>query len=162
MSTQSSISAPSPVAPEKGPFRFLGLPTLIHAAAQATNGAYGLVEHPSVPPGFASPYHVHHREDEAFYVIEGEMAVVLNGQWKHFGPGAYVFGPRGVPHGFKIVGESPARILILCAPAGFENFVLELAQPLDVPPAPPDMEKMIAAAAGAGIDILGPLPEEPA
>ena len=160
MSTQSPASLP--VTAEKGAFRFLGLPTLIHASAQATNGVFGLIEHPSMLPGFASPYHVHHREDEAFYVIEGELAVILNGQWKRFGPGAYVFGPRGIPHGFKIVGESPARILILCAPGGFENFVLELAQPLDGPPSPPDMQKLIAAAARAGIDILGPLPEEPA
>ena len=162
MSTQSQIEVSSPAALESGAFQFLGLPTLIHASAQATNGAYGLVEHPLIPPGFASPYHVHHREDEAFYVIEGELAVILNGQWKRFGPGAYVFGPRGIPHGFKIVGESPARILILCAPGGFENFVLELAQPLDDPPAPPDMQKLIAAAARAGIDILGPLPGEAA
>lgn len=60
------------------------------------------------------------------------------------------------------MGDAPARMLILCAPGGFENFVLELAQPLDDPPAPPDMQKLIAAAARAGIDILGPLPDEPA
>jgi len=130
MNTQPSISAPSPVVPENGAFRFLGLSTLIHAAAQATNGAYGLVEHPSVPPGFASPYHVHHREDEAFYVIEGELAVILNGQWKHFGPGAYVFGPRGIPHGFCPVGEKPVRMLIAFTPAGkMEGFFRETAVP---------------------------------
>jgi len=160
MSTQSPIEVSSPAAPENGAFRFLGLRTLIHASARSTNGAYGLVEHPSMAPGFASPYHVHHREDESFYVIEGEVAFILNGTWRRVGPGAYVYGPREIPHGFKIVGDAPARILILCTPAGFENFVLEMAQPLDEPPAPPDMPKLIAAASRAGIDILGPLPEE--
>lgn len=162
MSTQSPIEVPLPATLEHGAFRFLGLPTLIHASAQLTDGAYGLVEHPSMHPGFATPYHLHHREDEAFYIIEGEVAFILNGQWKRVGPGAYVYGPREIPHGFKIVGDTPARMLILCAPGGFENFVLELAQPLDDPPAPPDMQKLIAAAARAGIDILGPLPEETA
>lgn len=162
MSTQSPIEVSLPAAVEHRAFRFLGLPTLIHASGQLTKGAYGLVEHPSMHPGFATPYHVHHREDEAFYVIEGEVAFVLNGEWKRVGPGAYVYGPREIPHGFKVVGDAPARMLILCAPAGFENFVLELGQPLDDPPAPPDMQKLVAAAARAGIDILGPLPEEPA
>jgi quercetin dioxygenase-like cupin family protein len=161
MDTHSPIEVSSPAALQNGAFRFLGLPTLIHASAQITSGAYGLVEHPSMFPGFATPYHLHHREDEAFYVIEGEVAFILNGQWKRVGPGAYVYGPREIPHGFKIVGDTPARMLILCAPGGFENFVLELAQPLDDSPAPPDMQKLIAAAARAGIDILGPLPEEP-
>ncbi len=161
MSAQFPTEMPSPVNPENPAFRFLGLPTLIHASAQSTNGAFGFVEHPSMHPGFATPYHVHHREDESFYVIEGEVAFVLNGAWKRGGPGAYVCGPREIPHGFKVVGDSPARMLILCAPGGFENFVLELGQPLAAPPSPPDMQKLVAAAARYGIDILGPLPEEP-
>ena len=162
MSTQSPIEVFSPAAAETSAFRFLGLPTLIHASSKTANGAFGLVENSSMPPGFASPYHVHHREDESFYVIEGEVAFILNGAWKRVGPGAFAYGPREIPHGFKVVGDAPARILILCTPAGFENFVLEMARPLDEPPAPPDMQKLIAAAARAGIDILGPLPEEPA
>lgn len=162
MSTQSPIAALSPVTLEDGAIRFLGLSTYIHASAKATNGAFGLVEHPSMDPGFATPYHVHHREDESFYIIEGEVAFILNGEWKRVGPGAFVHGPREIPHGFKIVGDAPARMLIFCTPGGFENFVLELGQPLAEPPAPPDMPKLIAAAARAGIDILGPLPEEPA
>lgn len=162
MSTQSSIEVSSPAALENGAFRFLGLPTLIHASSKSTNGTHGFVEHTSMPPGFATPYHVHHREDESFYVIEGEAAFILDGAWKRVGAGAFVYGPREIPHGFKIVGDAPARMLILCTPGGFEDFVLEMAQPLGDPPAPPDMQKLIAAAARAGIDILGPLPEEPA
>ncbi|HEV2322674.1 MAG TPA: cupin domain-containing protein [Terracidiphilus sp.] len=161
MSIESPIEVSSPVTLENGAFRFLGLTTLIHASAKTTTGAFGLVEHPSMHPGFATPYHVHHREDEAFYIIEGEVAVILNGAWKRFGPGAYVYGPREIPHGFKVVGKVPARMLVFCTPGGFENFVLGLGQPLDDPPAPPDMSKLIAAAARAGIDILGPLPEDP-
>lgn len=143
-------------------FQFLAIPTLIRATAASTNGSFGLVEQWSIAPGFASPYHTHHREDEAFYVLEGEVAFVCDGKWMRGGPGAYVFGPREIPHGFKAIGDKPARMLLLCAPGGFESFVLELGQPADAAPGPPDMAKLIEVAARYHIDILGPLPQEPA
>jgi quercetin dioxygenase-like cupin family protein len=139
-------------------FRFLGLPTLMRSTSETTNGAFGLMEHWSMPPGFASPYHVHHLEDEAFYVLEGEIAFVCDGKWIKGGPGAYVFGPREIPHGFKVIGTTPARMLLMCAPAGFERFILELSEDLTSPAAPPDMAKLVALAAKYKIDILGPLP----
>ena len=147
---------------EDAAFRFLGLPSLMRSTSETTNGAFGLMEHWSMPPGFASPYHRHHREDEAFYVLEGEMAFVCDGKWIKGGPGAYVFGPREIPHGFKVIGSQPARMLLMCAPGGFEGFVLEQAQDLNAPPEPPDMAKLMTLAAKYGIDILGPLPEETA
>ena len=144
------------------PFRFLGLPTAIRATGETTNGAFGLVENWMIPPGFASPYHTHHNEDEAFYVLEGEVAFVCGGKWLSAGPGTYVYGPREIPHGFKVVGSTPAGMLLLCAPAGFERFVRELSAPMDAVPAPPDMAALVATAAKYHIDILGPLPEQPA
>ena len=72
---------------DDSPFRFLGLPTIVRATAQTTNGAFGLIEN-WMPPGFASPYHIHHLEDEAFYVLEGEIAFVCGGKWMAAGPGA--------------------------------------------------------------------------
>jgi mannose-6-phosphate isomerase-like protein (cupin superfamily) len=146
------------------PFRFLGLPTVMRATGQTTNGAFGLIEHLMMPPGFASPYHVHSREDESFYVLEGEMAFVCDGTWMTAGPGTFVFGPRNLPHGFKVLGTEPARMLLLCTPGGFEHFVMDLSEPEPapgVPPSPPDMAKLVQAAARYGIDILGPLPEQP-
>ena len=89
-----------------------------------------------IPPGWASPYHVHHLEDEAFYILEGEVAFVCDGKWIKAGPGAYVFGPREIPHGFKIESAVPARMLVLCAPSGFEHFVLEMSEPAADPPSP--------------------------
>jgi quercetin dioxygenase-like cupin family protein len=142
-------------------FRFLGIPTLMRSTGETTNGAFGLMEQWMIPPGFASPYHVHHLEDEAFYVLEGEIAFVCDGKWIKTGPGAYIFGPREIPHGFKAIGTAPARMLLLCAPAGFERFVLEMSEDFTSPPAPPDMTKLISLAAKYKIDILGPLPEEP-
>lgn len=143
-------------------FRFLGIPTVVLASGQLTQNSFGLVEHLAAEPGFASPLHVHTREDESFYIISGETAFVLDGKWHRATAGAFVYGPRNIPHGFKIIGDKPCRLLILAAPSGFEQFVLELATPLDAPPAPPDIEKLVATAATYGIQILGPLPDSPA
>jgi ketosteroid isomerase-like protein/quercetin dioxygenase-like cupin family protein len=143
---------------EEPPIYFLGLPTILRATAQTTNGAFGLVEN-LMPPAFASPYHTHHLEDEAFYVLEGEMAFVCDGHWTIAGPGTYVFGPRNIPHGFKVLGDAPARMLLLCTPGGFDQFVVEMSEPT---PAPPDMAKLMAVAAKYRVDILGPLPEQSA
>lgn len=145
---------------EDSVFRFLGQPTVMRSTGETTNGAFGLMEHWNMPVGFASPYHTHHREDEAFYVLEGEMAFFCDGKWQRGGPGTWVFGPRELAHGFKVVGSSPARMLLMCSPAGFEHFVLELGVPFnDV--TPPDMQKLMQLAAQYHIDIHGPLPDEP-
>jgi quercetin dioxygenase-like cupin family protein len=140
---------------DEPPVYFLGLPTIVRATRQTTNGGFGLIEHLMLPPGFASPYHTHRLEDEAFYLLEGEMAFVCDGRWTVAGPGTYVFGPRNIPHGFKVVGNAPARMLLLCSPGGFEQFLVELSEPT---PTPPDMAKLVAAAAKYQVDIHGPLP----
>src|SRR5579863_2284867 len=81
MSTQAAAATMHLNTREDSAFRFLGLPTLIRSTAESTGGAFGLIEHWSLPPGFASPYHTHSREDEAFYVLEGEMAFIYDGAW---------------------------------------------------------------------------------
>ena len=85
------------------------------------------------------------------------MAFVCDGQWTQAKAGTFVFGPRNIPHGFKVLGDKPARLLLLCAPGGFEQFVLDMSEPA---PAPPDMAKLMAVAAKYQIDIHGPLPEQ--
>lgn len=142
-------------------FRFLGVPTVMQATGETTNGGFGLIESSMMPPGFGSPYHTHHREDEAFYVLQGEVAFVLDGDWKVAGAGEYVFGPREIPHGFQVVGSAPASLLLLCSPAGFEHFVLDQATEMTEPVTPPDMPRMMELAGQYGIDIHGPLPEMP-
>jgi len=142
------------------PFQFLGVPTLLRATADTTNGAFGLIEHPMMPPGFGSPYHVHHREDESFYVLQGRVAFVCDGKWLTAGPGDFVFGPRNIPHGFKVTGTTPAQMLVLVSPGGFERFTKDLSEPAGTSPSPPDITKLEAVAANYGVEILGPLPEE--
>jgi quercetin dioxygenase-like cupin family protein len=115
-----------------------------------------------MPAGFASPYHMHRNEDESFYVVEGEMTFYVGEERVKAGAGAFVYGPRGVPHGFEVEGTAPARILLQNYPAGFEGFPVEVGEPakeLTLPPAePPDMERLMAIAAKYDIEILGPLP----
>ena len=154
---------PQLLAKDQGkPLWFLGSLTFVKATGDTTAGAFGLIGQ-LMPVGFATPYQVHHNEDEAFYVLEGELQFNVDGSKLTVGPGGYLFGPREVPHGFRVVGTAPARSLVLNAPAGFEQFVLEMGDPateLVIPaPAPPNMGKLIALAAKRRIDILGPLPE---
>jgi hypothetical protein len=119
-----------------------------------------VIEH-LAPRGSGSPLHVHHNEDEWFYVIEGELTFWVGGQVTIAPAGSFVYGPREVPHTFAVSSEQ-ARFLLVVEPAGFEGFVRALGQParqLVIPPPatePPDVARMAALAARYGVEILGP------
>ena len=139
---------------------FLGALGLIKAPSTATGGAVTVTEW-LAPEGHASPLHVHHSENEWFYVLEGELTFWVAGAVTVAGPGAFVFGPRDVPHTF-FVSSPEARFLVVTEPGGFEGFLRALSEPatsMTLPPAsvqPPAPEAMMAAAAEYGIEILGP------
>ncbi len=136
---------------------FLGVRSWLRAAAAETGGSMGILEQ-ALPGGFASPYHIHHAEDELWYVLEGDVRFVSGTTSLVIGKGGIAFLPRDVAHGFEIVGATEARMLCVTTPAGFEGFVEELSEP--APPAgPPDMAKLIAAAQRHGLEILGALPQ---
>lgn len=137
--------------------RFLGLPTWIKAGRDLTGGQFSLIEQ-VIPAGFESPWHVHHSEDEAFYVLEGQMSVITEGGSILLQAGDFAFGPRGIPHGFRIEGEGPARILLMTTGSDFADFIAETSVPADTPPAAPDMAFLMAAAERHNLAILGPLP----
>jgi len=132
----------------------------VKATAEGTNGAFGLTE-VVIPPGFSPPMHVHHREEESFYVLEGELTMWVDGQTIAAPKGSFVYGPRDVPHTF-IVSSEEARFVIIAAPAGFDDFVRTIGEPaqqLVIPPPatePPDIAALSAIAARHGIEILGP------
>jgi quercetin dioxygenase-like cupin family protein len=139
---------------------FMGTLGVIKASAKTTAGRVAVIEQ-LAPLGSGSPLHVHRREDEWFYVIDGSVTFWVGGDVFEAGAGAFVYGPRDVPHTFMVSSEQ-ARFLLVTEPAGFEDFMRAMGQPaaaLTVPPpaAPPaDITPLIAAAAGYGIEILGP------
>jgi len=140
-----------------GEIRFLGLPTWIKADRELTGGHFSLIEQ-IIPAGFESPWHVHLSEDETFYVVEGQMSVILEDGRRLLQAGDLAFGPRNVPHGFRIEGDEPARILLMTTGSDFADFIAETSVASDTPPAAPDMALLMAAAERHHIAILGPLP----
>ena len=160
-----TIQTPTPKAVEamSAPQRwFLSLPTWIRAGGAETNGTTSLIEQ-VIPPGFASPWHVHHNEDESFLVVEGRLTVIVADRAVTLTAGGFAFGPRGVPHGFRTEGTAPTRLILLTNGGTFADFIRATSLPADgaAPPEPneADIPKLIAAAEAHGLSILGPLPE---
>ena len=131
----------------------------IKATAESTGGAYGLVES-LIAPGFSPPLHVHHREDEAFWVLEGELTMQCGATRFSAGPGAFVFLPRDVPHSFVVEGDAPARMLTLLTPGGGERVFIDGGRPAErdglPPPLPPDIAALKRVSERYGAEIVGP------
>jgi mannose-6-phosphate isomerase-like protein (cupin superfamily) len=147
--------------PTDGPdLWFLDTRMSIKAGGEQTHGAFALIEW-AAPTGFAPPLHLHDREDEGFYLLEGEITVECGERSWQAGPGDFAFLPRGIPHTF-LVTHGPARGLQITAPAGFDRFIAELGRPAEHPglptPAEPDLRRLIEAGERYGHQILGPPP----
>ncbi len=155
---------PGSVADGEGPaYWFLNSLSIVKATTESTGGSYSLTYDVS-PPGHATPYHLHHVEDEAFWVLKGEFTFICDGVKTLLGPGGYIFLPRGIPHGIRVSSAVPATKLTLAMPGnGFQGMMMEMGEPAAerVLPEPkaPDMEKLIRLCAKYQIDILGPWPE---
>jgi quercetin dioxygenase-like cupin family protein len=116
---------------------FLGFLCTIKTSSETTAGAVMVIEHLGAH-GSGSPLHVHSREDEWFYVTEGELTLWVGGQVINAPAGSFVYGPRGIPHTFLVSSEQ-ARFLLVTEPAGFEGFMRTLSEPaarLEIPPRP--------------------------
>src|ERR1700688_1936797 len=103
-----------------------------------SGGGFSLVEHPMEPRALAAPLHRHSREDEYSFVLEGRVGADLGGQIVFGEPGDLIFKPRGQWHTFWNAGDTPARILEIISPAGFEKFfdtMTELAARGELDPA---------------------------
>ena len=127
--------------------------------SEQTGGAYSLFEF-AVSPGGSSQPHIQHREDECFYLLEGEFEFLIEGARIEAGPGSLVYVPKGDLHGFENVGETVGRMLVSQTPGGaYEGFVEEVGEPSTgevVPPAVeevPDAERLIIIGAEYGIEV---------
>jgi quercetin dioxygenase-like cupin family protein len=143
---------------------FLASRMTVKASAATTGGLYGLIE-VELPPGFSPPTHIHHREDEAFYVLDGRLTFRCGDQSFAATAGSYVFLPRHVPHSFVVEGDLPARMLNITTPGGGEGFFVDAGRPAEGPGLPPkgspDVEALRAVSADYGSEIVGP-PMRPA
>ena len=129
------------------------------AIAENTEGRFSLVEalaFQSTEP----PEHIHHREDEAWYILDGKMTFYVGDAVLKATTGCFAFAPRGIPHTFTVDVE-PTRVLVFASPAGFEHFALELGEQAqdDTPPtglAVPPPEVLGPVAKRYGIEVVGP------
>ena len=105
--------------------RFGEVEIIVKASGAQTGGAFAVFEeNEPVDTGM----HVHEREDELFYVLDGEHVFTVGDTEHHAGPGDLVFAPRGVPHSQRRVVPRTGRTLVLTSPAGLEGFFRELAE----------------------------------
>jgi mannose-6-phosphate isomerase-like protein (cupin superfamily) len=127
--------------------------------APTADGRFALVEtlatHATEPP-----LHIHHREDEAWYILDGQMTFHVADQVLVATVGSFVFAPRGLAHAFTVDVE-PTRVLVFATPAGFERFAEELGVEAtsDVPPPGlqmPGPETLGPVAERYGIEVIGP------
>ena len=122
MSNTTPSPAPIAVGPGEGEaLWFVGTLAIVKASGATTGGRMAVVDQLAAR-GAGSPLHVHRREDEWFYVTEGELAFWVGGSRIAAPAGAFVYGPRDVPHTFEVVSER-ARFLLVAEPAGFEDFM---------------------------------------
>jgi mannose-6-phosphate isomerase-like protein (cupin superfamily) len=124
---------------------------VIKASGGDTGGSYSIVERTVAPgPHGGAPPHIHHCEEEAFYVLEGTLTIHVGDRAIDAIPGSFVLVPRGTVHAHYNHGATPAKTLEIFSPAGFEKFFEEACEPAQartLPPpitSPPDVQRLIA------------------
>jgi quercetin dioxygenase-like cupin family protein len=157
MSNQPTINVPPQgrtIAVVGDVYRFL-------ATGEDTHGKYAMWE-AIVPPGGGPPPHVHSREEEGFFILEGEITFTVNGERVVAKAGTFANMPVGTPHSFKNECGQPAKMLISVAPAGLEQMFFEVGVPLvegattALPPTKDEIEKLLAIAPRYGVEIKLP------
>lgn len=128
------------------------------ATGADTGEAYATME-AVVSPGMGPPPHIHRREEESFYVLEGEVAFYVEEARQVAGAGTFLRVPIGVRHRFQNETSEPARMLITVVPAGLERMFREVGTPVApgqpaAPPSPAEIERLVARAPEYGIELL--------
>jgi mannose-6-phosphate isomerase-like protein (cupin superfamily) len=131
-------------------------------SGEQTKGQFCLFENKS-DGNTRTPIHVHAKDDETIYIIEGELTAVIDGEPRRLIAGESIFLPRGIPHQLMNVSGNPGRYILIGTPALFDRFVEEAGhalQPNEVvgPPTPEELERLRGAAPGSGITLLSDWP----
>jgi quercetin dioxygenase-like cupin family protein len=135
------------------PLHFLGETVFVKVSHQDTSGAFEVIEELTQPES-GPPLHLHKSQDEWLYVLEGTFVFDINGQRTEASAGSSAFLPKGVPHTFQNVGNSPGKLLAVVAPAGIERFFQALAESCaGGPPEPMALQHIFQE---NGVELLGP------
>jgi mannose-6-phosphate isomerase-like protein (cupin superfamily) len=148
------------IKPSQGDsFSVVGDILTFKAVSEDTNGQYTLFEL-RVDPEIGPPPHIHHREDEAFYIQEGELEFQLGDQTVLATPGTFLYSPKGHLHSFKNITNQRAKMLVWCMPAGIEKYFAEVGVPVNDPEAPtrpvtPEaIDRVVSAGPKYGIEFI--------
>jgi quercetin dioxygenase-like cupin family protein len=125
------------------------------AVSTDTDGAYTLIEVIDEPQS-GPPLHLHRREDESFYILEGTFAFQIGDLTETATAGWFLTAPKGIPHSYKNIGTTPAKMLTLFVPAGIENFFEDLSQLTAAGTL--DIDSIVAVSAKQGIELVSPPP----
>ena len=141
-------------------YDFLSTLSLVKASRAATNNALAVVEQ-RLPAGFSPPPHIHHDEDEAFYLLSGRIEAQLGDQKIPAQQGSFLWLPRNVLHGFVVSADGPCTILTITTPAGFAGFVAEVGAATTTTdrlpePSEPDIPRLVEIAGRYGIEFPPP------
>ena len=134
------------------------------ATGEDTNGKYAMWE-AIVPPGGGPPPHVHSREEEGFFILEGEITFQIGEERVMATAGMFANMPVGTPHSFRNESNKPVKMVISVAPAGLEEMFFEFGVPLTegstsaLPPTRDEIEKLLEIAPRYGIEIRAPHPD---
>lgn len=137
------------------PLNIVGEPTLVKVSSSDTGGAFALF-HLTAPPLTGPPLHRHSREDETFYVLEGELVFEIDSVRSTVGAGGVVFLPRGVTHRYQNFTKHDARLLIAVTPGGFQDFFVELSAATPAGGGMPPLDVLQQIDGRYGIETLGP------
>lgn len=131
----------------------------ILTTTEVTGGFYTIIEGIIPPEDPGPPPHTHSREDESFYIVEGNFKFFLGDEEIKADPGDYIHCPRRIRHTFRNVGKSRGKVLVVVSPSGFEKFLQEVGEAVQAgttsvpPPDPEHIQKLIETAPKYGLII---------
>jgi quercetin dioxygenase-like cupin family protein len=131
----------------------------VKASGEDTENRWTVLEY-LLPAGQLTPAHIHHAEDEAWYILQGEVNFHCGDRAFKATAGSFVFGPKDVVHGFEVGKSGPARMLVFASPSGFEKFVEEFGAPAKertLPaPGPLDIPRLLSLAEKYRFEVMPP------
>jgi mannose-6-phosphate isomerase-like protein (cupin superfamily) len=149
------LNVTAPFAVQRGEGPVLETPTgdaiTVKADTRSTNGSLTVLEL-LVAPRSGPALHIHLREDEVWWVLEGDFRFKAGDTMLRASAGGMAFGPRGLPHNFQNIGDTPGRLLIVTSPSGVERFFEQFA----ALPSPVDGDGLAAVGHANWIEFIGP------